>query len=901
MIHYSLNKSFFSNSGKRKILQVTLFAIFFLQFFILDAQEVIWEAEAETGTIAGTAEIVSGCSNASGGEFVRLNSDSGNSLSLDNIEVPDSGYYRLIIDYFYLGERPLAIIVNDSSAGIFYFPEATWCFQGPPSKFAVDIFLNEGMNYLQFLTYNNNNAPFIDKLQITGIFRPCASLQTSADRVLLGESTDITVLIEEVTVNDETVFLSIDEGLPGDKLVRDTAVVIRAGEQELKFKITNSVSPDEEILNIFIQIDSVSSGLLVSEMDSLHLKFVEHPSRFYISNSEGNNENDGTATAPWKSIEKAVNYSFIPGDSILLKAGDTFTGQLRITLSGTRSSPLYYGSYGEGSKPVIEGADDPGGAFTSAILANNASHIVLEGLEITNDRKISRPGTDDQIGFGVNIQNDGDEIMEDVVLRDLTIRDVYAISIEGVEFNSVKVAGVQINSEINTLEGKAKHIRDVLIEDCYITHTGKYGIWSRHGGAWQNVGNDTLNRNMNIVIRNNHFFETGGAGITLSRCYNALLENNLIDSPGSDHDPRTVSRGSGAWFWKCNNILARYNQVLHARGPLDSYGIHVDWGNRDVFIQYNYTEDIEGGFVEILGDNANSVYRYNVSVNDGFREYRGNSIWISRFAGNTDEGTTWIASDNNYIYNNTIYVDDTLTPGIEIRSKNTYVYNNIFYASGEASIADPLDIWPYDDAEIIFMNNLYYGEVNSWLYDYDNQPFIGDPLFTEPGASDTLGYKLKPGSIAIDTAFSFAEPSFPMAGKGIFKNIDGRAVEDFYGNPVNISEEKFNVGAFNGTYKDTSKVNLDKFNSIQEDDISIYPNPASISIKIELISWTDQEVRIRLNNIDGKQICCHDFQAKTGKNSYAIDLPQKIKSSLILIIIESENQRYVRRIITHKY
>jgi hypothetical protein len=38
-----------------------------------------------------------------------------------------------------------------------------------------------------------------------------------------------------------------------------------------------------------------------------------------------------------------------------------------------------------------------------------------------------------------------------------------------------------------------------------------------------------------------------------------------------------------------------------------------------VTIQYNLSLDNEGGFVEILGDCVNSIYRYNVSINDGSR------------------------------------------------------------------------------------------------------------------------------------------------------------------------------------------------------------------------------------------------------------------------------------------
>ena len=95
----------------------------------------------------------------------------------------------------------------------------------------------------------------------------------------------------------------------------------------------------------------------------------------------------------------------------------------------------------------------------------------------------------------------------------MIIRDIYAVNIDDVEFNSVKVAGIYMQALSNYVTGKERHIRDVIVEDCYLTHTGKFGIYCTHEGGNQGVGNDSLNRNMNLVFRNNHFYETGGAGM----------------------------------------------------------------------------------------------------------------------------------------------------------------------------------------------------------------------------------------------------------------------------------------------------------------------------------------------------------------------------------------------------
>ena len=225
------------------------------------------------------------------------------------------------------------------------------------------------------------------------------------------------------------------------------------------------------------------------------------------------------------------------------------------------------------------------------------------------------------------------------------------------------------------------------------------------------------------------------------------------------------ARGSGAWYWSSQNVISQYNKSYHVRGSGDSYGQHIDFGNTNVILQYNYSEDSEGGFVEILGKNVNSVYRFNVSVNDGFRDFHGNSLWVSDFAGSGVK----INSDLNYIYNNTIYVNAAITPDILITGMNTYVYNNIFYATGSAQIGQEVTVDIAAGSEFKMSNNLFYGTISNTFKNYDENPVFGNPLFKTAGALNIDGYKIKTESAAIDAGISFPEPEFPNAGKGIFK------------------------------------------------------------------------------------------------------------------------------------
>src|SRR4051812_19545729 len=80
---------------------------------------------------------------------------------------------------------------------------------------------------------------------------------------------------------------------------------------------------------------------------------------YYFSSVSGDDSRTATQAknpaTPWKSLGKlnASFTSFLPGDSILLKRGETFYGSITITKSGTSSLPIVISAYGIGDKPVI--------------------------------------------------------------------------------------------------------------------------------------------------------------------------------------------------------------------------------------------------------------------------------------------------------------------------------------------------------------------------------------------------------------------------------------------------------------------------------------------------------------------------------------------------------------------
>lgn len=78
---------------------------------------------------------------------------------------------------------------------------------------------------------------------------------------------------------------------------------------------------------------------------------------YYVSTA-GNDSNSGTsAENAWKSLSKVSNFDFKPGDQILFKRGDQWTGTITVKSSGTSGSPIVYGAFGTGSNPKIYGSE----------------------------------------------------------------------------------------------------------------------------------------------------------------------------------------------------------------------------------------------------------------------------------------------------------------------------------------------------------------------------------------------------------------------------------------------------------------------------------------------------------------------------------------------------------------
>ena len=599
---------------------------------------------------------------------------------------------------------------------------------------------------------------------------------------------------------------------------------------------------------------------------------------FYLS-SLGSDSNSGSQNNPWKTLSKLSAKELSAGDTVFFKKGDSFNGQLIVKGSGSSDQPIVFTSYGSGDKPIISGSMGSGGGGDNqqAIYVLNNDNMVFNDLEIQNNRVASKSDVDDSDSFGIYIHNTSNEPMNNFVFKNMTFKNVYAITqvdpSNQEQFNSFEVAGLRFFTDWNK-----SNINNVLVEDSFFTDLQRFGVHVKHSIG----GNSNDNRHTNFVFRNNEFKEIGGTCILPSRVRNCLIENNIFDQPGAKTNSRMIGRGSAVWNWYSVNTIIQHNQAIGIRGILDSHGIHVDHNNENTFIQYNYMEDCEGGFVEILGDNENAVYRFNISVNDGWRNNpnwvnSNHTIWLNDKIGGEDGHK----SNNSYIYNNTVVINRSSNPystAIDIKADKTRIFNNIFYSTNGSKIGGK-QVNVTDD-NLYMTNNLFFGNIDNRFKDLDDKAVLQNPNFYNEDLSGAKGYQLLAGSPAINsgTPYSgnYSHPTIPVSDSEIFKSLEAVPTVDFFGRSLNVNSTP-NIGANNAKNGEiTSTYNND--------------NPYLVNYFVDdkvIFKNLKNNYSYRLFDLIGREIkngIVYNFNPM-------IDLNQGLKNGIYEIVIENEKEK----------
>lgn len=544
-------------------------------------------------------------------------------------------------------------------------------------------------------------------------------------------------------------------------------------------------------------------GLLSSLFSSLALA----QKNYYVSSSEGSDANNGlTPAAPWASLARLKKAKLQPGDTVHFKSGDVFNEQLEIDESGSESAVIHFTRYGEGELPIIDGAAAKEGSALAAISIVDQDYIEISALNVRNFRRKPIPDIADVNAYGILVKNTGKRVLRGFEFHHLVVEDIYPIKAKK-SFNQTSVTGIRFETRPAQNKRNAVNMRDIYIHDNLLRHTARFGIALRHKPSrLDGVSNTALDYDVDVRIVNNRCEDLGGSCVLMNGVWNGLLEHNVFIRSGALVEPKlSVNRGSGAWFFRSKNIVAQHNMSTGSRGHNDSAGIHVDFANENVLVQYNFSYDNEGYGTEILGKNKNVIWRYNVSVADATRrtniprpeggtsQYPGKTIFVSDFA-SPKRGV----STDVFIYNNTYLIASGSDPFIELNGKHLHLWNNLFVVDQGGRLGKKFNLGWIGGAGVDMQGNAFAGNVSPNFIQFDQRPLITQLQFNGD-YKDPMTFAISTSrSDLLDAGVDIYHPDFPAAGQGIFQHITKIPAEDFFKNTLSKGQRLIGAGIMPG-------------------------------------------------------------------------------------------------------
>jgi len=419
--------------------------------------------------------------------------------------------------------------------------------------------------------------------------------------------------------------------------------------------------------------------------------FSAFATTYYLSSSSGSDNNSGTdPSSPWRTINKLNSfYNLRPGDNVLFKRGDTFYGGIVVNNSGSSGSPITYGAYGSGAKPVVTGFTNitswtnlGGNIWESSDVVSSLSYLNIVVINNNNTPMGRFPNSD----FFTYQSNSGNTSISSSSLTGST-------NWTGAQSVIKKERYVFEKGTITSQSGGTLYYSDP-------------GLYSPTAGFGFFIQNDSRT----LDSENEWFFNPLNKKI---RIYSISAPSN-VQVPSID---QLVSFGNGVGYITIDNILftgcnssainlanqnnitiqncditfAGINAIKALNSPYitltnnqisetNNNGIQLDGNCTNPNIAYNTIRNI--GLFEGMTQSysscsiscmaSNSVIQYNTIVNSGYIgiDLRGSNIQVN----------------NNFINNSCIIKDDGGGIYLSLAGSNRTISNNIIINSiGTAS------------------------------------------------------------------------------------------------------------------------------------------------------------------------------------------------------------------------
>ncbi|MFC5405489.1 right-handed parallel beta-helix repeat-containing protein [Cohnella soli] len=464
---------------------------------------------------------------------------------------------------------------------------------------------------------------------------------------------------------------------------------------------------------------------------------------YYISSSVGNDSNSGTSTsAPWKTISKLNQTTFQPGDTILFKKGDVWTGETLYPKGNGNYAAgnwITVSTYSSGNRPVIS----PGSSQPAAIRFDDTSFTggwKITGLDIQNAK------------MGIYAYKNRTSSANGLWLEDLNFTNITGNNIgastnpgfydavfcsQSITVHSVNHVTIKnVTSSYSDMGMLLDWGDDITVDNVRLDHHYRYGVWMA------NLTNSVMKNSKVLYSGFRDGMTWGTAGIQFNNNANTNIEDTEV---AYTQAPNKSPDGVAIDFESDNvNCQALRVNVHDNQGSAFLIMENPDWGT--------------------LGKQTGTHIKDGTFANNGLRGVAGFIRYYNN-SGNTStvSGNTILKASSSQMLNDIGGVDSW--PSGWTASNNTI--GTVIPASGFSSLIDD------SSGSITYSGSWWSGTVAGFFKDsahststpgsYAEYTFNGTGISWVSSVNSNLGR----ADVTIDGVFAGSVEQYSTSGQAI--------------------------------------------------------------------------------------------------------------------------------------
>ena len=244
---------------------------------------------------------------------------------------------------------------------------------GNPNAIDTNAVFSESGTYVLRLTADDSELQPYDELTVTVVTNNPPSVNAGQDQQ---------ITLPAAANLDGTV---TDDGKPNPPGAVTTTWTKQSGPGTVTFGNPNAIDTTANFSTTgtyVLRLTANDSELQAYDELTVTVRHSwSESANYYVDGQNGSDSNPGSSSQPWATLTKAVSTA-TSGQKVLVWGGQTYTGALTLSKSGTSASPITFKRDPASGTATING----NGGTTGAIYSTTASYNVIDGFTLTNNR-----------------------------------------------------------------------------------------------------------------------------------------------------------------------------------------------------------------------------------------------------------------------------------------------------------------------------------------------------------------------------------------------------------------------------------------------------------------------------------------------------------------------------------